>query len=166
MPLGETWVSPCSTLMSSNGTPSWSATIWLQAVGAGAGYHLDLAGGQHPDRCGLPAARAVGERAEHSGRCQAAHLGEGGDADAEPHLVAPLVAQPLLLAQVVVIEQLLGFGSRRLVVTRVVGQAGDGRVRELLVLDPVPIPQLQRLHSELIRELVHDALDCERRLRP
>ena len=32
MPLGETWVSPCSTRMSSNGTPSWSATIWLHAV--------------------------------------------------------------------------------------------------------------------------------------
>ena len=32
MPLGETWVSPCSTRMSSNGTPSWSDTIWLQAV--------------------------------------------------------------------------------------------------------------------------------------
>ena len=32
MPLGETWVSPCSTRMSSNGMPSLSATIWLQAV--------------------------------------------------------------------------------------------------------------------------------------
>ena len=32
MPRGEIWVSPCSTSMSSNGTPSWSATIWLQAV--------------------------------------------------------------------------------------------------------------------------------------
>ena len=32
MPLGEIWVSPCSTRMSSNGTPSLSATIWLQAV--------------------------------------------------------------------------------------------------------------------------------------
>ena len=32
MPFGEIWVSPCSTSTSSNGTPSWSATIWLHAV--------------------------------------------------------------------------------------------------------------------------------------
>ena len=32
MPLCETCVSPCSTSTSSNGTPSWSATIWLHAV--------------------------------------------------------------------------------------------------------------------------------------
>ncbi len=32
MPLAEIWVSPCSTSTSSNGTPSRSATIWLNAV--------------------------------------------------------------------------------------------------------------------------------------
>jgi len=31
-PFGDTWVSPCRTSMSSNGTPSWSAAIWLHAV--------------------------------------------------------------------------------------------------------------------------------------
>ena len=31
-PLGATWVSPWSTSMASNGTPSRSATIWLNAV--------------------------------------------------------------------------------------------------------------------------------------
>ena len=110
------------------------------AVRAGSGDHLDLAGGQHPDRRVLPAAGAVGERAEHPGRGQPAHLGEGGDADAELHRVVAGPPLLLLLAQRVVAEQLLGPGRGRLVVARVVGQAGDGGERELLVLDPVPLP--------------------------
>ncbi len=32
MPLCDDWVSPCRISTSSNGTPSWSATIWLHAV--------------------------------------------------------------------------------------------------------------------------------------
>ena len=111
------------------------------AVRARSGDDLDLAGGQHPDRGLLPAAGAVGQRAEHPGRGQAAHLGEGGDADAELHRVVAGPPLLLLLAELVVVEQLLGLGRGRLVVTRVVGQAGDGGVRELLVLDPVPLPQ-------------------------
>ena len=31
-PFGEIWVSPCRISTSSNGTPSWSATIWLNPV--------------------------------------------------------------------------------------------------------------------------------------
>ena len=89
-------VSPCSTSMSSNGTPSASATIWLHAVswpwpcGAGAGDDLDLAGGQHPDRRRAPSRpRRSASDAEHPGRGQPAHLGEGRDADAELHRVVP-----------------------------------------------------------------------------
>ena len=36
--------------------------------------------------------------------------------------------------------------------------------RELLMLDPVPLPQLERVEVELGRELVHDPLDGEGRL--
>ncbi len=31
-PSGTTWLSPCSTSTLSNGTPSWSATIWAIVV--------------------------------------------------------------------------------------------------------------------------------------
>ena len=119
------------------------------AVRAGSGDDLDLAGGQHPDRRVLPAAGAVGQRAEHPGRGEAAHLGEGRDADAELDRVVAGPALLLLGAQLVVVEQLLGPGRGRLVVARVVGQAGDGGERELLVLDPVLLPQLQRVHAQL-----------------
>ena len=136
------------------------------AVRAGSGDDLDLAGGQHPDRRVLPAAGAVGQRAEHPGRGQPAHLGEGGDADAELHRVVAGPPLLLLLAELVVAEQLLGPGRGRLVVARVVGQAGDGGERELLVLDPVPLPQLQRVHAQVRGELVHHPLDGEGGLGP
>src|SRR3712207_7560565 len=54
----------------------------------------------------LPAAGAVGQRAEHPGGRQAAHLGEGGDADAQLDRVVRLPAAALLRAQFVVAEQL------------------------------------------------------------
>lgn len=40
------------------------------AVGGGTGGDLDLAGGEHPDARGLPAAGAVVQRAEHTGRAR------------------------------------------------------------------------------------------------
>ena len=76
------------------------------AVCARAGDDLDLAGGQHPDRRGLPAAGGVVQRAEHPGGRQAAHLGEGRDADAELHRVLARTPLGLLAAQPVVVEQL------------------------------------------------------------
>ena len=92
-------------------------------VRGGAGDHLDLAGRQHPDAGRLPAAGAVGQRAEHPGRRQAAHLGVRRDADAELHRVLPLAPLGLLAAQLVVAEQLQRPGRRGLVVAAVVGQA-------------------------------------------
>ncbi len=77
--------------------------------------------------------------------------------------VAPLL---LLAAQRVVAEQLLGLGRRGLVVARVVLQPAHRGERELLVLDPVLLAQLQRLAAQLGRQLVHDPLDGERGLRP
>ncbi len=63
------------------------------AVRGGAGEHLDLAGGQHPDAGVLPAAGAVAQRAEHARRRQAAHLGERRDADAELDRVVALATR-------------------------------------------------------------------------
>src|ERR1019366_278586 len=101
MPLGETWVSPCRTRMSSNGTPSWSATIWLHAVSWPCPCALDpvttstLPAGSIL----IAAAGAVAQRAEHAGRGQAAHLGEGRDADAQLDRVITGPPQLLLLAE-------------------------------------------------------------------
>ena len=62
-----------------------------------------------------------------------------------------MAVPPLLLLdpQVVVAEQFLGLGRGRLVITAVVGEAGDRGVREFLVLDPVPLTQFQRLDAQL-----------------
>jgi hypothetical protein len=129
------------------------------AVGARPGDDLDLAEGGHPDRGVLPAAGAIGERSQHPAGGQAAHLGEGRDADAQLDLVAAGATLGLLGAEGVIAEQLLGLGRRRLVVAGVIGQAGDRGEGELLVLDPVALPDLQRVDTHLDRELVHQPLD-------
>ena len=118
--------------------------------------------GEHPDRRVLPAAGAVVEAAEHPGRREAAHLGERGDPDAELDRVVRLAPLLLLGAQLVVPEDLLGLGGGRLVVAGVVLQAGDRGERELLVLDPVLLADLERVDAELGGELVHDPLDARR----
>src|SRR6266516_6539787 len=112
----------------------------------------------------LPAAGRVGERVEYPRWRQTAHLGVGGHAKAELDLVAAGPPLRLLPAQFVVAEELAGPRRGGLVVTRVVGEAGDGRVRKILVPDPVALAQLKWVHAEFARELVHDALDRERGL--
>ena len=134
------------------------------AVRARAGDHLDLAGRQHPDGRVLPAAGAVVQRAQHPRRREAAHLGEGRDADAELDPVTALTPLLLLGPQRVVPEHLLGLGRGRLVVAGVVGHARDRGERELLVLDPVHLADLERVLADLGGELVHEALDGVRRL--
>ena len=135
------------------------------AVRRRAGDHLDLAGGQHPDRRVLPAARAVGQRAEGARRGKTAHLGERRHADAELHRVVALAALGLFAPQPVVVEQLPRLRGGGLVVAGVVGQARDGVERELLVGDPVLGAQLERVARQFGGELVHHPLDGERRLR-
>lgn len=71
----------------------------------------------------------------------------------------------LLGTQLVVVEQRERLVGRRLVVAAVVGQPRDRGVRELLVPDPVPAPQLHRVQAEFDGQLVHDPLDGVRRLR-
>ena len=111
------------------------------AVRARPGDHLDLAGGQHPDRRVLPAARRVGERAEHPGRREPAHLGERRDADAQAHgRSQPRSVRPAPCAARRSGTAPWRVRGGRLVVARVVGQPGDRGVRELLVLDPVHVP--------------------------
>ncbi len=136
------------------------------AVRRGAGDHLDLAGGQHPDGRRLPAAGTERQRAEHPRGGQAAHLGEGGEADAQLDRVVRLAAALLLGPQFVVADQLQRLLGGHLVVAAVVLEAGDRRERELLRLDPVLAAQLQRVHAQFERELVHDPLDGERGLGP
>ena len=135
-------------------------------VRAGAGQHLDLAGGQHPDGRRLPAAADVAERAQHPGRREPAHLGERGDAQPELDGVTAVPALLLLGAQRVVAEQLLGLLGGRLVVAGVVLQPGDRGERELLVLDPVLLAHLERVAAQLGGELVHHPLDAEGGLGP
>ena len=137
------------------------------AVRGRAGDDLDLAGGQHPDRGLLPAAGAVGERAEHPGGRQAAHLGEGGEADAQLHRVVRLPPALLLGAQLVVAEQLAA------------PAAWPARSRRCRSSSPAAVVngnssaliQFFRRSSsgsmsELDGELVHDPLDRERGLGP
>ncbi len=136
------------------------------AVRRGAGDQLDLARREQPDRAVLPAAGRVLQSAQGSRRSQAAHLGEGRDADAQLDGIAGLATRLLLGAQLVDAEQLERPCRGRLVVAGVVGESGDRRVRELVVLDPVAGPQLHRVHAELGGQLVDHALDRERRLGP
>ena len=130
MPLCETRVSPCSTLdvlerhAELVGDDLAPRRLVALAVRGRAGDHLDLAGGQHPDRHRLPAAGAVAQRAEHPRRRQPAHLGVGGDADAELHRVVRRPPARLLGPQLVVAEQLHRLVGGRLVVAGVVDQPG------------------------------------------
>ena len=81
--------------------------------------------------------------------------------------VSPDVAAPLLLGpQLVVPEHLLGLGGGGLVVAGVVLEPGHRGERELLVLDPVLLADLERVDADLGGELVHQPLDGVRRLRP
>ena len=112
----------------------------------------------------LPAAGAVAELAEDPRRREAAHLGERRDADAELDRVVAVAAPLLLGAQLVVAEELLGPGRRRLVVAGVVGHPRHGREGELLVLDPVLLADLERVDADLDGQLVHQPLDGVRRL--
>ena len=66
-------------------------------------------------QCSQPPAAYFSAR-QPPGRRQPAHLGEGGDADAQLHRVAGLASPLLLRAQPVVVEQLQGPGGGRLVV--------------------------------------------------
>ena len=75
-------------------------------------------------------------------------LGERGDADADqPALLAGLL---LLLAQLRVAELLEREVHRLLVVARVVLEPGRRLVRELLRLDEVLQPELDRVDAELV----------------
>ena len=81
--------------------------------------------------------------------------------------VSPRVPALLLLGpQLVVAEHLLGPGGRGLVVAGVVLQPGHRGERELLVLDPVLLADLERVDADLGGQLVHDPLDAVRRLGP
>ena len=77
------------------------------------------------------------------------------------------VAAPLLLGpQLVVAEHLLGLARSPPRSCRSRTPARHGGERELLVLDPVLLADLERVDPDLGGQLVHDPLDGVRRLRP
>ena len=77
-----------------------------------------------------------------------------------------LAAAPLLGAQLVVAGRAERQVERALVVAGVVVRMGHGRVRERVLRDEVPPPDLGRIHADLGREQVDRTLDRLRRLGP
>ncbi len=123
---------------------------------AHAGHAYDgLAGGVHPQLAAVGHAEA--EDVHVLARTGADRLGEERDADA--HQLAALALLRLLAPQLVVPGDLEGDVERAFVLAGVVDPAGLGGVRELLGLDEVLPPQLDRVHLELVGQAVHDPLD-------
>ena len=89
-------------------------------------------------------------------------LGERGDADSDQLALGPRLF--LLPAEVVVAELLEREVHRRLVVARVVLEAGRGLVGELLRLDEVLPPELGRVDARSRRPRSDEALDQVRGL--
>ena len=85
--------------------------------------------------------------------------GLGEERDPDPHELTALALLRLLPAQVVIAGDLHGQAHRRLVVAGVVNPAGLGRVGELLGLDEVLDPQLDRIHLQLVGEAGDHPLD-------
>ena len=75
------------------------------------------------------------------------------------HWVASITSPLLLRAELVIAEEIQCLCGGGLVVAGVIRESGNGGERELLVGDPVLLAQLHRLHAELSRHLVDDALD-------
>ena len=124
------------------------------------GQDRDLAAWLEADRAALPADASHRRR-----RADPADLDVGREPDAEQLLALP--AQPLLLApQPLVVGHLEGLIERRLVVARVVDDAGLGREGKLVRADEVPAAELGRVDPELAGGRVHDPLDEVDRLRP
>jgi hypothetical protein len=99
---------------------------------------------------------------DQHGRPEAADLEVRRDADAEQLALLPRLL--LLGAELLVADDLERLGERLLVVAAVEHQAGRRRVGELLLLDEVLPPDLDRVHAELGRDLVHHPLGDERGL--
>ena len=121
-------------------------------------------GGVHAYRGGLPAAALEPEPARTDGprRRVAADLGVGGEADAAVDaLLTKRLGLTVHLGRVDVLEQLV---ERGLIVPRVVDDADRGLVAGGERRDEVLPPQLERVHAQLVRELVHHDLDHVGRL--
>ena len=165
MPIGPRAVSPWVMSTCSGVIPSRSATIWaivvsrpwpwgevpVHTVAVPDAWTRTMADSQKPAWMPTP----LGPTAR-DGR-QAADLHVGGEPDAA---IDALLAQLLLLGlervEVDVLEQLV---ERARVVARVVGDA-DGHVgREVLRRDEVLAPELEPVHPQLGRHLVHHHLE-------
>src|SRR5262249_19025202 len=127
-------------------------------LGAEAGDRL--AGGVHADLRRIEHLDA--EDVELLRRPGTDDLGEARNADA--HQFAPGALLRLLLAQAGVVDQLNRLPERRRVVAAVVLPAERRAVRELLLWDEVLHAQVDRIHLQLLRQAVGDALDGVDRL--
>ena len=96
-------------------------------------------------------------------RSGADDLGERRDADAVQLALRARVG--LFLAEVVVADHLERLVHGAVVVAGVVDEPGRGRVRELVLLDEVLLPEVDGVHAQLVRGVRHQALDQVRRLR-
>ena len=95
-------------------------------------------------------------------RSGADDLGERRDADAVELALRASVG--LLLPKVVVPDHLERLVHGALVVAAVVDEPRRGRVRELVRLDEVLLPDVDGVHAQLVRGVLHQALDQVRRL--
>ena len=107
----------------------------------------------------LPPAGHVLQGTQGARGSQAAHLREGGDADAELNGVARLSALLLLGPQLIHAKEVQRLRGCCLVVAGVVGEPRHRCVGELLVRDPVPLAERHRIHIEFRGEFIDDSLD-------
>ena len=109
-------------------------------------------------RAGPFAARLQIPHPELGGAEHAALLA-GGDADAD---IAALLAQLLLLgAPAIVFRQFQGFVEHGGIIAAVIHIAGRDQIGELIGLDKIHAPDVDRIHAELRRRAVDQAFDDE-----
>src|SRR5438876_166478 len=122
---------------------------WIETARSGA-----------PRTVKRPACQARSSSA-HSSRCAAIFC---AFARSVREMTAVVAGQRLLRAELLVAELLETEVQRRVVVARVVLEAGRGDVRELLRLDEVVETEPRRVDAELVRSVLNEALDQVRGL--
>ena len=154
-------------------TPSRSATIWLNAVswpwpcGAGAGDDLDLAGRRASARSRAPSRRRRSRASRAPGDGARPHISVNVETPMPSWTGSPASRRRFCSARSSSYPNIsLALRGGGLVVAGVVLQPGHRGERELLVLDPVLLADLERVDADLGGELVHHPLDGVRRLGP
>ena len=130
------------------------------AVRRRADEHVHLAGRVHPDDRAFPQTSLEPDRARHLRRAETADLDVGRDADAD---VAALRARRRLLpAEVLVADVRQRLVEHRLVIAAVVLEARDHIVAVVERRNQIAPPDFSRVHTDLVREQIEEALEHER----